>query len=452
MIRTLTFRLTWQFAVLVTLTTMAVLVAGGWVLRHQAVRGLQAMHRLEGEELVKLITEEPGLTIDAIRHRLQQDSDSDAALYLVQVRDARGRVLFRSPNLGDSIMPAITGPERHVTTHIAGIGDVRVSEFSAGSRTVQVASPLTPINRLLAEYAKVSGVLVIVVALASVGLGYAFSRITLRPVRVIEGTARRIGADNLRERIPMPGTRDELAGLAALLNEMFDRLEGSFEQVRRFTADASHELKTPLALVRLNAERLRTRVANDPEASAGLADLLEEIGRMNRIIESLLFIAKAESGALSLSLGEHDVRTLLAPFVEDARVLAEDSGVFFDVVRNEAGAARLEPALLRQLLLNVVGNALKVSPAGARVVLESVRTESGWRFIITDEGPGLPAEQLEKVFERFVRFEQNAEVTRGHGLGLAICRSIAELHHGTIHAENRTDGRSGLRVMVELPR
>jgi signal transduction histidine kinase len=452
MIRTLTFRLTWQFAVLVTLTTMAVLVAGGWVLRHQAVRGLQAMHRLEGEELVKLITEEPGLTIDAIRHRLQQDSDSDAALYLVQVRDARGRVLFRSPNLGDSIMPAITGPERHVTTHIAGIGDVRVSEFSAGSRTVQVASPLTPINRLLAEYAKVSGVLVIVVALASVGLGYAFSRITLRPVRVIEGTARRIGADNLRERIPMPGTRDELAGLAALLNEMFDRLEGSFEQVRRFTADASHELKTPLALVRLNAERLRTRVANDPEASAGLADLLEEIGRMNRIIESLLFIAKAESGALSLSLGEHDVRTLLAPFVEDARVLAEDSGVFFDVVRNEAGVARLEPALLRQLLLNVVGNALKVSPAGARVVLESVRTESGWRFIITDEGPGLPAEQLEKVFERFVRFEQNAEVTRGHGLGLAICRSIAELHHGTIHAENRTDGRSGLRVMVELPR
>ena len=296
-------------------------------------------------------------------------------------------------------------------------------------------------------------VLVAGVALAGMGLGYGFSRITLRPVRAIEETARRIGADNLRERIAVPAGKDELAGLSTLLNEMFDRLEASFEQVRRFTADASHELKTPLALIRLNADRLRARVVNDAEAAEGLEDLLEEIGRMNRIIESLLFIAKAESGTLALEMKEQAVAEWLGPFAEDARVLAEDRGARFELARNDAGAMRLEPALMRQLLLNLVGNALNVSAAGGVVALESVHTERGWWFIVTDEGPGLAEENLGRIFERFVRFEAQAGgEMRGTGLGLAICRSIVELHGGTIRAENRKDGRSGLRVTVELRR
>lgn len=452
MIRTLTFRLTWQFAVLVTLTTVVVLAAGGWLLRHQALRGIQVMNAVEGKELVELLGANPGLTAEGIRARILYEADSDAALYFIQVHDEQGTVLFRSPNLGDAIMPNFSGRSRNGTARLPGVGAVRISEFFSGPWHIQVASPLTPVNRLLIEYAKVSSFLMFGVALASVGLGYAFSRITLRPVRVIESTARRIGADNLRERIPVPAARDELAGLAELLNQAFDRLEHSFEQVKRFTADASHELKTPLALIRLNAERLRARVASDPEATAGLDDLMEEVARMNRIIESLLFIAKVEGGVLSLTLKECDMPAVLAPFVEDASVLAEDRGVRFELARDDAGVLRLEPALLRQLLLNVVGNALAVSPPGGLVTLESVRTEEGWRLIVSDQGPGLPAEQLEKVFERFMRYEHADGQSRGHGLGLAICRSIAELHGGRIRAENRTDGQRGLRVVVELPR
>jgi signal transduction histidine kinase len=334
------------------------------------------------------------------------------------------------------------------------VGGVQVSWFREGDWHVQIASRLKPVRRILNNYARVSALLALGTAVASLGLGYAFSQFMLRPVRVIESTARRIGADNLRERIPVSPARDELADLAALLNQMFDRLEKSFEQVRRFTADASHELKTPLSLIRLNAERLRARVADDAEAAAGLADLLEEISRMNRIIESLLFIAKAESGALAIEFKAHDVPAVLAPFVEDARVLAEDRGVRFELERNDAGAMRMEPALLRQLLLNLLANALNVSPAGGRVALESAQTEQGWRFAVTDQGPGLPIDQLGRIFERFVRYEHRSAENRGggHGLGLAICRSIAELHGGSIRAENRTDGGRGLRVVVELKR
>lgn len=448
--RSLTFRLAWQFAALLTLTTAAVLTAGGWLLRHQALRGIEAMHSVEGEELGELLGDDPTLRPDEIYRRIHQDADSDTFLYYIQVHNEQGTVLFRSTNLGTAILPDLPEGEPHWTAHLPKIGDVRVSEFFSGRWHIQVASPLAPVHRLLAGYARVSGFLILGVALAGTGLGYAFSRVTLRPVRAIEETARRIGADNLRERIPVPAVRDELAGLAALLNQMFDRLEGSFEQVKQFTADASHELKTPLALIRLNAERLRTRVTHDPEAAAGLADLLEEIARMHRIIESLLFIAKAESGTLSPVMKEADVPALLAPFAEDARVLAEDRGARFELVRNDAGTMRLEPALLRQLLLNLTANALNVSPAGGVVALESVRMDGGWTFVVTDEGPGLPAAQLQRIFERFVRYEQTGGPAAGHGLGLAICRSIAELHGGSIRAENRADGRSGLRVIVEL--
>ena len=177
---------------------------------------------------------------------------------------------------------------------------------------------------------------------------------------------------------------------------------------------------------------------------------------MNRIIESLLFIAKAEGGALALAFKEHDVSEFLAPFVEDAQVLTEDRGVVFALARADAGTMRMEPALMRQLLLNVVGNALNVSSPGGRITLESARTDHEWRFTVTDEGPGLPPEQLKKIFERFVRYESASVPTgpgvHGHGLGLAICQSIAELHGGKIWAENRRDGRGGLRVVVEWPR
>lgn len=454
MIRTLTFRLTWQFAVLVTLTTVVVLSAGGWLLRHQAISGLQLMHTVEGEELAELLGNGDVMTAAEISHRIREDADSDAALYFIQVHDERGTVLFRSENLGQAILPDLPEHEQHWTTNLPGIGDVRVSEFFSGPWDIQVASPLAPVNRLLFNYAQISGFLILGVALAGTGLGYWFSRLTLQPVRAIERTARRIGADNLRERIVVPPGGDELADLSALLNQMFDRLEDSFEQVKRFTADASHELKTPLALIRLNAERLRARVAHDPEAAAGLGDLLEEIARMNRIIESLLFISKVESGALSPEFKECDVPALLAPFAEDARVLAEDRGVRFELARDDVGTMRLEPALLRQLLLNLVSNAFAAVGPGGLVTLESIHTERGWWLVVTDDGPGLKADQLEKIFERFVRFENGTgeNRVRGHGLGLAICRSIVELHGGSIRAENRGDGRSGLRVVVELPR
>ncbi|HOG94319.1 MAG TPA: ATP-binding protein, partial [Opitutaceae bacterium] len=301
--------------------------------------------------------------------------------------------------------------------------------------------------------------LLCMVALASVALGWGFARLTLRPVRAIRETAGRIRGDNLGERISVPAGRDELSALTVLLNQMFDRLEAAFNQSRRFTADASHELKTPLSLIRLNAEKLRSRLAEDADGSAALDDLLESVARMQRIVESLLFLAKAETGTLALRLEQVGTTALIGEFSEDAVALAEDRGVRFEVQANEAATVRCEPTLVRQLLLNLVNNAVRVSPPGGHVRLESRVRNGLWSLRVTDEGPGLPEAQLERIFERFVRYAAPAPVgsrapfdgeSSGHGLGLAICRGIAELHGGSITAGNRTD-RSGFSVEASWP-
>ena len=334
-----------------------------------------------------------------------------------------------------------------------GVGEVRICEFHNESLSIQVASPVKPVQWLLKDYARVCGYLLAGVALASVGLGWAFARLTLRPVRDIHATASRIRADNLGERIPMPAGRDELAALVGLLNRMFDRLESSFAQVKRFTADASHELKTPLTFVRLNVEKLRLRCAHDPEATAAIEDILEELDHFRRITESLLFLAKAESGALVLNKTEVQTDKFVRDFAEDALALAEDRGGRFAVVRADPGRVHCEPTLMRQLLLNLATNALRVSQPDGSVTLESVMTEGRWRLVVSDQGPGLPPDQIERVFERFQRYAPTSgksDVETGAGLGLAICRGIAILHGGTIHAENRV-GAAGFRVVVDLP-
>jgi signal transduction histidine kinase len=451
--RTFTQRLTLRFAGLVTATTAGVLAIGGWLLGREALHSVELLHAIEFKELRTLIGDSPTLTADELTRRISRDVESDAALYFIQVHSERGEVMFRSPNLGTNVLPDLSGRDQHWTFDLPGIGPVHISEFNEGPWHVQVASPLAPTRRLLRDYFELAAILVAVVAAAGLGLGYAFSRLTLRPVRAIEQTARRIGADTLGERIPVPPGRDELAALTVLLNQMFDRLEASFDQVRRFTADASHELKTPLALVRLNAEKLRPRLAGDPEGRSTLEDLLEEISQLHQIIESLLFLSRAESGALAPKARVVEIPAFVRDLAEDAIALAQDRGVTFVVGEVPPGELSGEPTLLRQMFLNLVTNALAVTPPAGTIALAVAPTEDGWRFTLRDEGPGLPTEQLERIFERFVRFDspEGRTGTRGHGLGLAICRSIARMHGGTIRAENRSD-RPGLELTVELPR
>lgn len=453
--KSFTFRLTCRLVVVVTTTAAAVLTAGGFLLHRENEQALELLHEVELHELRDLLGNAAPADPAAVAQRLQHDADQDAALFLIQVANDTGTVLFRSSNLGDSVLPPLSPRSPHATVALPRVGRVHLSYAESGPWRLHVGSLLAPTDRLLREYVRISIALLAGVAAISVALGYAVSRAALRPLRAIERTAQRIGADNLSERIPVPPGRDELVSLTLLLNQTFDRLQAAFEQVRHFTGDVSHELKTPLALVRLNVEKLRARAGNDPETVAVLGDVLEEIARLHTVIDRLLFLAKSESGAWSLAARPLTVPDWLKPIAEDAAVLAEDRGVRFQLARNEPGELRGDPELLRQLLLNLLANAVSVSRSGAGVELASEPAGDAWRFVVIDEGPGLPEAELARMFQRFVRFEHRPETgvpqRAGHGLGLAICKSIVGLHGGTLRAENRPD-RSGLRVIAELPR
>ncbi len=452
-----TTRTTAVFALLVTATTGLVLLVGGWLLGQQAVNGVDALNAAEFEEILeRLAPMTTPATAAEIDRLVRPHTEIDAGLYFFQVNTAPGGVLFRSANLGRTVLPDPTGQPPNRTEEVPGLGRVRLSSFRAGGLQVQIASSIETAERLERVYVRMSLALLGGVALASIGLGWSFARFVLRPVRAIRETATRISADNLGERIAVPAGRDELAALAGLLNQMLGRLEASFEQVRRFTADASHELRTPLALMRLNAERLRPQLAANPQGSEAVDDLLEDLDRMNRIIASLLFLAKADSGSIAPVRSEIDVGDFVQRVAEDGAVLADDYGVRFSVTHSDDGLMQGDSTLLWQLLLNLVTNACSVVESGGGVSLESRLERGVWTLVVSDTGPGLPPEQLERVFERFVRFKQNGrqgqrpDRERGQGLGLAICRSIAGLHGGRIRAENRRDTR-GLRLVVELP-
>ncbi len=450
--RSLTVRLTAWFAVLILAVIVLVLVSGGWLLHRQMIGGLELLHTVEAVEIGELLESDTALSDEEIHGRIAHDSDTDAELFFIQVHDSVGRVRFRSSNLSNAFLPDLSGADAHRTFSIPGIGLVRVSEFYERDWHIQIASRMAPTQRVLKDYIRVAALLALAGGVASIGLGWGFSRLSVNPLRAIERTARKIGGDNLSERIPVPEGRDELAALSRLLNETFDRIERAFGQVRRFTADASHELKTPLALMRLNAEKLRGRLGEDEVAQSSLDAVLEEIARLNQIIEHLLFLSKVDSGVLQISKTRLVLPDWLDGFCEDAIALADDGGKRFHVEFESAGALDGVPSLLRQLLFNLLTNALKFSDEGGLVTLFVSRQQNAWRWVMMDEGPGLPENELERVFDRFVRLGANGggPVPGGHGLGLAICKSIVALHGGTIGAENRRD-RSGLRVIVTLP-
>ncbi|MBK8477329.1 MAG: HAMP domain-containing protein [Opitutaceae bacterium] len=448
-----TWKLTLRLALLVTVTSAIVLTAGGGLLSRQWRRNIDAVHETELRELDQIVAEVAPLTPQALGDRIRGEADYDLGLYYIQIQDTAGRLLYRSPNLGTVALPAPEGLANHRTIVIPGLGDVRLIDHVGRGWRIQIASPLAQSRHILGEYTRIASALLGAVALASLAVGWAFARFTLRPVGAIRETALRIRGDNLAERIPIPAGRDELSALAALLNQMFDRLESAFNQARRFTADASHELKTPLTLIRLNAEHLRPRLAADPEAGAQLDDLLDSVIRLQRIVESLLFLAKAEARTFALHLQPTNTTAVINELVEDATALCEDRGVRFVCENDGAHPVRCEPVLVHQLLLNLVSNSVRFTPPGGAVALTSAVVDGQWILRVSDDGPGLPPEQLERVFERFVRFAPTTnpdDSSAGHGLGLAICRSIAELHGGSIRAENRS-GRCGLTVETRWP-
>lgn len=451
--RSIGARLALWYAAAATATLVCLFVAGYYLLKINLVHGLDVMNRAEFAQIsAHLGSDYASLNDRVIDARIRETTDYASVLFFITVDDPHGpvRPIFYSTNLRGLEIPDVPG-QRTFNAVLPGVGELRVGEFILGPFDVTIATPLDNVHEAMRYYTQTCLWLLAVMLAVSVAIGFGLSRLALRPVRLIRETASRISSDNLSERIPVASIRDEISELALLLNLMFDRLEISFRQIRRFTAEASHELKTPISLIRLQAEKLLVHGNLDADNEESVHVQLEEVSRLSNIIEELLFLSRAESFEIRLNLTTQDPKAILTSFSQDARVLAEHRGLQFVCSHEGLGSVLAEPHWLRRVLLNLLTNALNASPQGSRVTLTSSIREGFWRVRLADQGPGVPSEYRERIFERFFRLPPaNAAADEGSGLGLAICRSIISLHGGTIWAEAPPDG-SGLSIVFQIP-
>lgn len=471
--RSLGVRLAFWYALASMLTLGCFFWVGRHLLEQHMLHSLDTGLRAEFEQVKRRLGPDAG-SLDAAEVQARLATNASVR-FSIEIHEADGGLLYRSRNLNNQPIPdrprpghmlarvlnrlmealhigapgPASGARRTYEALIRDRGGMHIGEFLLAGRTVFVAVSNEQVRTLVVAYEEVFYGLLVLMLIASSVIGYFLSHILLRPLRQIQSTATHIGSDNLSERIPVSAVKDEMSNLARLLNQMFDRLEAAFNQTRRFTAEASHELKTPLSLIRLQAEKLLIDGGLKPSQEEALQVQLEEIARLNQIIEELLFLSRAEARAITLQLEPHDLRTFLETFASDARVLAESRGARFVLNLSPGGPTVFDGRWIRQVLLNLLTNALNHSPRGGTVTLTSDQAAGGWRVAIEDEGPGVPADQRERIFERFVRLSPGAE-NGGSGLGLAISRSIVTMHRGWIRAEPAANGR-GLRVVFEIP-
>ena len=274
------------------------------------------------------------------------------------------------------------------------------------------------------------------------------ARAAFRPIATIIGTADRIHGGQLHARIPVPPTRDEIADLARTLNGMIARIDDAFESQQRFIADASHELKTPLTVIRSELE-FALRSVTDPGGVESLQISLKEVDRLTRLAEGMLTLARLDTAQRTPVREEFRLDELLLECVQMMRGRATSRRLAFTVRVGEPAAVEGDPERIRGVILNLLDNAIKFSPEGETIACTLERNGDGARVTISDAGPGIPTDEIPKLFQRFYQSDDARARGEGAGLGLAIVDRIVRLHGGAAGVESHP-GR-GSRFYFTLP-
>jgi heavy metal sensor kinase len=269
-------------------------------------------------------------------------------------------------------------------------------------------------------------------------------------VGVITRTAERISSRNLGERLPVPPTDDELQRLSEALNRMITRLNESFDYTRRFLADASHELRTPLTVIRGELENAVGAPGLPAATRDGIGSVLEEVDRLARIVEGLFALSRLDAGEAQAERVRFDLGELAMTTTEQMCLLAEDKGVALSRAISGGVTVEGDRARLKQVVVNLLDNAIKYTPAGGTVTV-AVRATDGKAWMgVTDNGMGIPADALPHLFERFYRVDKaRSREQGGAGLGLSIVKAICDAHGGKVRVESQPD--RGSCFSVELP-
>jgi signal transduction histidine kinase len=269
------------------------------------------------------------------------------------------------------------------------------------------------------------------VVLLSLAGGIWVARRALRPMQEITQAARAISVDDFERRIPAPAAKDEMYALTEVLNETFDRLESAYKLAIRFSADASHQLKTPVTVMRMTIEDLLRNEEMSPEIASGLNDLLQQTRRLSSLAEGLMLLARADAGGLEIRTVETDLRNVVEGCCEDGQLLAERRGVTMQFEAPETLLSIADPQRVEQVLLNLIENAVKYNYEGGMIFIRAFRYGKWARIVVSNTGNPISEERQPYIFDRFSRGDGHEDIG-GHGLGLAIARELAVAMFGDL--------------------
>jgi two-component system heavy metal sensor histidine kinase CusS len=392
------------------------------------------------------------------------------AKVFVRITDRTGKLIAQSPEMdqilpGKLFPPPVNGDAADANTLGATVVDLNGQTFRAMSAnvtshpgganewTVQAALSKMPERRVLAGFRRWLWIVLSIALLLCVIVGYEIARQGIRHIKVISAAARRIRSTTLHERIEQANLPAELSDLAEGFNDMLNRLEEAFARLSRFSADIAHELRTPVNNLRGQSEVALSRPRSPDEYRETLGSCLEESVRLSRIIDSMLFLARAENPRGQLRTESVNVIHELGAVREFYEAAASEAGVKLEISGSSDIHLNVDRTLFHRAVGNLIGNALAHTPAGGTVQLDaSAAPENMTRVDVIDTGCGIAPEHLPHVLDRFYRADQARSAGTGGGnvgLGLAIVRSIASMHGGRVEIQSRQG--HGTRVSLYFP-
>lgn len=410
-------------------------------------RALEAGFDRDDDEILSLQIAEVRASL---QHRSAARDEAVAPLQGAHLRRVilRNRIQVETPGMSDFLPSAAF--ERGQTELWARGRLFRLKSAVSGAGEIQVALDKSKDFALLSRYTRQMLWVLGAGLIVSAGVGYAVARRGLAPLQAIGAQMRAVEAEKLHVRLGAQSWPRELMGLAASFDSMLDRLETAFEKLRCFSADLAHELRTPLSVLRGEAEVALSRPRSSEELRAVLESSLEELARLSQMSEALLFLARAENGASPPHKAPLDARRELEAVAAYFEADADERGLTLRL-EGEAFSLQADAVLLRRALANLLSNALRHTPRGGRVMLSARAQGDEAVFTVSDTGEGIAPEHLSRVFDRFYRADAaRLHAGTGAGLGLSIVASIAALHGGRVEIENQGEG--GARARLVLPR
>ena len=382
---------------------------------------------------------------------------------MLAIYDGQGRLIAesgRDPELEITLpsSDALADRNARLQTTIERDGDdrhrlaVRRVSLPAAEYIVVVGADLDPMDEELEFLRRILGYMVpIALVIAAIG-GWFLARKSLAPVVAMAERARRIGVENLSERLPVANPRDELGHLAETFNELLGRLEASMIQQRQFMADASHELRTPVTTTRTAAAvALQQQHRDESDYRDTLTIVEEQAARLSRVVDDMFTLARADAGNYPVRMTPMYLDEVIDEIIRAARVIAATRNVSVDAVVVPSAAFTGDEELIRRMVANLVDNAIRHTGEGTTVRVELDATDAGYAIAVKDHGPGIPPEIRPHIFERFFRADASRRrgAHDGAGLGLALARWIAHAHGGDVTLARSSP--SGSTFVVVLP-